>query len=407
MAYTLSIALRYLWSRKSHGAVNVISAVSMAAVCVAAAAMVMVLSVFNGFADLASSRLSMLDPAIRVSGKAVLPHADTLARRLERLPQVASARATLEGQGLAIYGNAQVPVTLRGIADDYGAVSGLDSTVIDGARVAGPFATINVSLAVSLDARPAYERPMIITVPRRVGRINPALPIGAFVNDTLRVSGVFSTQQADANNDVIYLPIERVRRLLDYQGGEATSIEIAPAPGVSIPEAKEAVARHLGTGYVVQDRLEQEQTSFRMIRVEKWITFVLLVFILALASFNIISTMAMLIIEKRGSISILAALGAAPRAIRRIFMAEGSLIAVAGGIAGIVIGIALALVQQWTGFIELGGDHSQMSVIAYPVRLSGWDVLTVAVVILAVGVVAGTFSSRFALKKPGDGNATA
>lgn len=400
MSYELRIAMRYLVSRKSHGAVNVISGVSMAAVAVAAAAMVIVLSVFNGFTDLAARRMSLLDPVVRVSaGQGVIADADALARDLERLPQVQAARPTLEGQGLALYSSSQTPVTLRGVADDYEAVSSLDSAVIDGGRVAGPFATLSTGVSLTLGARPGTERPVIITVPRRVGRINAALPVGAFVNDTLMVSAVFTTQQADADASLVYLPLDRARRLLDYHRGEATSIELAPAPGVDSDELKEAVAARLGQGFLVRDRLEQEQTSFRMIKVEKWITFSLLIFILALASFNIISTMAMLIIEKRGSISVLSALGAGVGAIRRIFLSQGCLIALAGGLAGIAVGVALCAVQQQTGFIELGGDHSQMSVTAYPVRLALGDVVVVAAVICAIGLVAGTFSSRFATRR--------
>ena len=180
--------------------------------------------------------------------------------------------------------------------------------------------------------------------------------------------------------------------MLDYSD-EATSIDIALSPGADERDAVTALTEALGDGYRVDNRLKQQETSFRMIQVEKWVSFLMLVFILLMASFNILSTMSMLIIEKRPSIAILSALGAAPAMIRRIFLTQGFLVSVVGGLAGLVAGIILVLLQQHYGFIQLGGDHANMSIISYPVQLLAGDILIVAAIVAATGLLAGLISS--------------
>ncbi|MDE5785695.1 MAG: FtsX-like permease family protein, partial [Duncaniella sp.] len=173
----------------------------------------------------------------------------------------------------------------------------------------------------------------------------------------------------------------------------ATAVDIGVSPGASESEVARTIARAVGQDYRVADRLEQEETSFRMIQVEKWVTFLMLVFILVMASFNILSTMSMLIIEKRQAIALLASLGATGSMIKRIFLSQGFLVAAVGGIIGLAVGIVLVLLQQYFGFIELGGDHSQMSITSYPVRLMAGDVAVVAGIIAVIGLAAGFISS--------------
>ncbi|MDE6485101.1 MAG: ABC transporter permease [Duncaniella sp.] len=395
---SLRIALRYLFAKKSHSAVNVISLVSMAGVAVAAMAMICVLSVFNGFSHLALSRLSLIDAPLRLTPRegAVIERADSLASALVALPGVGEVCPVVEDQAMAIAGDKQVPVIIHGIPEDYGTVSGIESTLIDGEirqpDEMGAYVTLSVGLALALDVRPAYSSIVRLLVPRRTGRINPAAPLSAFRYDTLVVSGVYETDQQEYDVDRLFMPLDRARRLLDYTT-EASALDITPAPGVTEADATRQIIKAAGSKYRVADRLEQEETSFRMIKVEKWVTFLMLVFILVMASFNILSTMSMLIIEKRPGIALLASIGAPASMIKRIFLTQGFLVAAVGGIAGLVTGIILVLLQQHSGFIELGGDHSQMSITSYPVKLMAGDVAVVAAIIAVIGLAAGFISS--------------
>lgn len=403
----LRIALRYLFAKKSHTAVNVISMISMAGIAVAAMAMVCVLSVFNGFTDLASERLSAIDPDMKVtprSGK-VIAASDSIAAALARIDGVRAAAPVLEQKALAMSGDAQLPVTVKGVPGGYQSFTALSTLVIDGVMIdpadttyaaegyPGPFALLSVGAAINTGARPSLESPLLLTVPRRTGRINPALPLAAFVTDTLYVSGVYQSNQMEYDEDMMLVPLETARHLFDYSD-EATSIELALGHDADPAHMLAAVEEALGPEYIVADRLRQQEESFRMIQIEKWITFAMLLFVLVMASFNILSTMSMLIIEKEDNLRILRALGATDGMIRRIFLGEGLLIALIGGATGILLGIVLALLQQHFGIIALGGDHSQMSVVAYPCRLAAGDVLITCCVVTVIGLVSGLVSSR-------------
>ncbi len=395
----LRIALRYLLAKKSHTAVNVISLISMAGIAVAAMAMVCVLSVFNGFSDLAFERLSMVDPDIKVtpvSGK-VINNADSLAERLSEVPGVGVAVVTVEDQALAIFNGAQSPLMIKGVPANYSDVSEIASLVIDGEFVneaAGKgCVSLSVGSAINLGARPSMEKPFVLTVPRRMGRINPAFPLAAFTTDTLLVSSVYQTNQAEFDNDRLYMPLESARKLLDYTS-EGSAIEISVLDNSSVDAVIGRLEAILGDGYIIADRLRQQSDSFRMISIEKWITFLMLVFVLVMASFNILSTMSMLIIEKEDNLRILRSLGASESMLRRIFLEEGLLIALIGGAIGILLGVGLSLAQQHFGLISLGGDHSQMSIDAYPCRLALSDVCIVVCVVGVIGLLSGFISSR-------------
>ncbi|MBQ9077248.1 MAG: ABC transporter permease [Muribaculaceae bacterium] len=399
--FSLRVAVRYLFSKKTHSAVNVISLISVAGVAVATMAIVCVLSVFNGFTDLAASHLSRLDPDIKVTpadGK-VIANGDSLARAITGIDGVAAAIPTIEEQALAVYASRQMPVTIKGVPERYDSINSLPSIIIDGERLyrdsvrSLSFATLSVGAAMNLKAFPGGDRYLGLYVPRRKGRINPASPMTAFRSDSLIVSAVYQVEQAEYDADMVIIPIENARRMLDYTT-EASAIEIklrgdATAATV-IPRVKAAT----GGSYEVKDRMQQQEQSFRMIEIEKWITFFMLAFILIIASFNIISTMSMLILEKAENIRTLHALGASRKMISRIFLIEGWLISIVGGIAGIVAGVALSLAQQWGGFIKLGGNHEAMSIDVYPVRVDPVDLLAVLAIVLIVGILTSAASGK-------------
>lgn len=396
----LRIALRYLFSRKSHSAVNVISLISLGGVAVATAVIVCVLSVFNGFTDVAAAKLSSLSPDLRVEaaeGKTIAD-ADSLSRLISGIDGVDIASPTVEEHALAIYGAHQVPVMMKGVTDSYSRLTAIDSLVKeDGIFMThderlGNFITLSVGTAIQLEARPGPYNTVKLYVPRRTGRINPANPMASFRGDSLAVSGVFQTEQAEYDTDMVLVPLDVARELLDYST-EASAVEIKTASHRSPGEVAADVRRVLGDGYIVKDRIGQQAQSFHMIAVEKWITFFLLAFVLIIASFNIISTLSMLIIEKQDNMATLRALGATPGMIRRIFIIEGWLIAAVGGVAGIIIGAAACLAQQIGGFIKLGGNHEAMSITVYPVRVEVTDMLAVLLLVILIGWLTSTLTT--------------
>ncbi|MDE5725412.1 MAG: FtsX-like permease family protein [Duncaniella sp.] len=401
---SLRIALRYLFAKKSHSAVNVISIISTAGIAVASMAIVCVLSVFNGFSDLAAERQSAVGPDVCVTprdGK-VFDCADSLASAVGKVPGVKMVATVLSERALAVFEGVQMPVMVKGVPSPYSAVSSISTLVIDGVMIDVPseapdstldYALLSVGTAINTGARPSLERPMVLTVPRRVGRINPAFPLGAFSTDTVFVSGVYQTNEQEYDEDGILIPLHVARKLFDYPT-QASALEVALQSDADTGEVVAEIERLLGGGFVVADRLRQQETAFRMIEIEKWITFLMLLFVLVMASFNILSTMSMLIIEKEDNLRVMRSMGASRSLLRRIFLDEGMLIAVLGGAVGITVGVVLCIVQQEWGLISLGGDHSQMSVVAYPCRLRGGDVALTALVVVVIGFISGFISSR-------------
>lgn len=393
------IAVRYLLAKKSHTAVNVISYISMAGIAVAAMAMVCVLSVFNGFTELISQRISMVDPDIKITSnieKTIL-NADSLAEELSKVPGVMIALPTIRSEAMATYGDNQMALNIYGVPRGYSMVSEIDSLLVEGAMNEYTYeaggAVLGIGAAVSLSARPSPEVPIYFTVPRRIGRINPAFPMAAFTSDTMVVSGVFQTNQSDFDINVVMIPLENARRLLDYTT-EANAIEIGVTDPADINSVRSRLEATLGSDFLVADRLRQQSHAFRMISIEKWITFLMLVFVLVMASFNILSTMSILIIEKEESLRILTSFGAPLSMLRRIFLNQGILIAACGGLIGIIVGVIVCLLQHHYGLITLGGDHSQMAIVDYPCVLDVRDILLVALCVLIIGILSGFIASR-------------
>lgn len=408
---TLRIALRYLFSRKTHSAVNVISMISVIGVAVATIAIVCVLSVFNGFSELALDKISHIAPDLRIEssrGK-IIADADSLLKVISATDGVEKAAPTIEEKGLLIYDSNQLPVELKGITQDYSEITGIDSLVkSDGIfllndSLYGDFAILSIGVAINLNARPSTDFPLEVYVPNRLGRYNPANPAASFRSDTLLVGGVYQSEQAEYDTNTALVPLDMMRGLLDYPC-EATAIEVKVADSQSTEKVKKAIAQKLSGEYTAKDRLQQQEQSFKMIEVEKWITFVLLAFILIIASFNIISTLSMLIIEKDNNIRTLYSLGATKTAIRRIFIMEGWLISAAGGIFGIIVGVAMCLAQEWWGFIKLGGNHDAMSTDIYPVKVEFVDIVSVLLLVALIGLFTSLLTSVFMRKRLSQGD---
>lgn len=402
------LALRYLFARKSHKVVNVISYISMAGVAIATMAIVVVLSVFNGFSDLARRHLAMIDPDAKVvpSAGKVMTAGDSLARVLEALPEVAAAMPVLQERALLVADDAQIPVIVKGIDPARAQqVLSMDSIIIDGIyspcglaadSIAG--AQISVGVAVSTGLRPSAYTFADIYMPRRLGRINPANPAAAYRSMPVAVSGVFRVDQPEYDSEYILAPLGHVRALLEYDKDECTAIEVKAARGSGIPAMIKAVSQCLPEGFEVLDREQQQPDTYRMIAVEKWVTFLMLIFILLIASFNIISTLSLLAIEKRQNMATLRALGASRRTVTSVFIWLGWLITTEGAAAGTIAGLTLSLIQQHFGVIRLNADPSALTIDVYPVRVEWPDIAAVFAAVLITGLLIAQTARLFTRK---------
>ncbi len=398
MNFTLKIALRYLKSKKTHSAVNIISIVAVCGVLVTTAAMVCVLSVFNGFSGLIGEKLAKLDPELVVNaatGKTIAD-ADSIARLISEVDGVEMAVPTIADQGLAVYDNFQMPVIIKGVPDNYNLITDIDDVIIDGDFMlddgVAQYAVLSVGVALQLRVRPGFVGGIRIFAPKRMGSINLANPAGAFRTDTLFAGGVYQVDQNEYDRDMLIVPISVARFLFNYRT-EATDVEISLSPGADESRVMQELTDKLGDGYTVKNRLMQQAYSFRMVNIEKWVTFLLLGFIMIIATFNVIGTLSLLIIEKDESITTFRNMGATNKQITRIFVTEGWLISLAGAVGGIAIGLLLCWIQQTFGLIELQGATEMLVIKQYPVEVQATDLLVVFSAVAIVGLLTSATTS--------------
>lgn len=451
------MAWRYLFSKKQHGAVGVITAVSMCGVAVATAAIICVLSVFNGFQSILADKQSILgsDAVVTPASGKTFENADSLLQRVLTVEGVAYAYPTITDNALAYFSGHEMPVTLKGVPQDtyakataiksvvmsdgeYLLVSdtpisathaedeGTDPSVASSDPLHGDeelseeeilmeelkadenaekhyYSLLSPGVAIRLGVRP-YARyagksagdGFILFAPRRLGQVNMANPGASFMREEIPVTGVFQTMQSDYDKDFVIVDINVARRLLQYDPSQASSIEVAAKKGVDPSALGDRIRRVMPDNVVVKDKLQQQEINFRMISIEKWITFLLLAFILVVASFNIISSLSMLVLDKEGNLATLSAMGASSRSIGRIFWWESIFVTIIGAAIGILLGVALCLAQQHFGLIKLNGDPTALVIHAYPVVVIPKDILIVCVPIFIIGFATAAISSRFA-----------
>lgn len=396
------IALRYLLSRKSHAAVNVISAVAVAGVTVAAAAMIVVMSVFNGFSQLVYSKTAGFNPPLIVEAAdgSVLPDADSLCRAIAAAEPSVAAFPLIDAQAFAVSTGGQMPVNIRAIPYRALQRSGIPDIIIDGS-VHPSSAIVSVGVAMQTGVRPpasgsvipagSYPDSLSVYFPRRLGRVNPANPAASFRGRELPVCAVYQVEQEEQDRDMMIIPLEVARELLDYTT-EATAVALYPPQDTpaAIASVEKALRRALPDSYTILDRQAQERDAYRMISIEKWITFLMLLFILAVASFNITTTLSLMIVEKRANMDLLRAMGGEESFIRRIFAWQGGIITLVGGVVGIIIGALLTLGQATFGWIKLASQNpALMAIDRYPVELSISDLL---VTLLAISLLSAIMS---------------
>lgn len=406
MNFPFYIARRYLFSKKSTHAINIISGISMVGVAVATMALVVTLSVFNGFHDLVASFLTTFDPQLKVTpatGKAA-PADDPVLTEIKRMPQVAVATEVVEDMALAIYNGRQAMVTVMGVEDNFDSLTHIREILVGDGEYELHAADMDygipgIRLAETLGTGYTYQSPIKIFAPRREGQLNMADPTDGFVEDELYSPGVlFNVKQARYDKAHILTSIGFARRVFDRQG-MVTSLELRLKPGSDFEAVKAEMQRIAGMKYNVRDRYEQQEDTFRIMKIEKLIAYIFLTFILVVACFNIIGSLSMLIIDKKDDVATLRNLGASDKQITRIFLFEGRMISAIGAVAGIVIGLLLCWLQQTYGLVGLGRSSGSFVVDAYPVSVHPDDIVIIFVTVLLVGFAAVWYPVRYFAKR--------
>ena len=406
MNFQFYIARRYLLSKKSTNAINVISAISVVGVAVATMALVVTLSVFNGFHDLVASFFTTFDPQLKVTpvkGKTVASD-DPVLTEIRQLPQVDVATECVEDQALAIYNGHQAMVTIKGVDDNFTDLTHINEILIgDGSfelhAADMHYGTLGLRLAEQLGTGYRFDTPISIYAPRREGQLDMADPTEGFIADELFSPGVlFNVKQSKYDKSYIITSLGFARRLFEQQD-MVSSLELRLKPGSNFDKVKAEMQRIAGDRFRVQDRFEQQDDTFKIMKIEKLIAYIFLTFILVVACFNIIGSLSMLIIDKRDDVVTLRNLGATDRQITRIFLFEGRLISALGAVIGIVIGLLLCWAQQTFGIVKLGSSSGSFVVNAYPVSVHPEDVIIVFVTVMLVGFLAVWYPVRYFSKR--------
>ena len=365
----------------------------MCGVALATLALVCTLSVFNGFHDLISGFFTHFDPDLKVAavkGKTFELDSSTLAA-LRSLPEVEVVSLTLEDNAMAKYKGQQVMVTIKGVDDNFQALTHIEEILYGSPEfklydTVADYGVLGIQLMYILGTGFDPYDPVEVYAPRRGVKVNLTNPMASFHREPLYLPGnVLNINDARYASSYIVTSLDYARRLFDYDA-EVSAIEVRLSPKANAAKVKQNIAAMMGDGYTVKDRYEQQAATFKVVEIEKFVTYLFLCFILMVACFNIISSVSMLILDKQVNADTLRSLGATDSFVARIFIYEGNLIALLGAVVGLVLGVVLCLLQQEFGIIGLGGS-GQFVVDAYPVRVKLTDLLLVLVSVVVVSAV--------------------
>ena len=392
------IAWRYLFSKKGHNAINIVSGISAAAVAVVTAAMICVLSVMNGFGVLVERMFSEFDPVLLVvpaEGQTLLTDTLPIASLYAR-EDIETVSMQLEQTALIRYKDHQLPARVMGVDSLFTRTAHMDTIISDGFYSVwdGAFerAVLGRGLAAQIGINAHFTGALHLYAPKRTGRLNMLRPDLSMLHEHAFIAGTFAVNQLEYDDQLMLVSLPLAQRLFDYDEHTATALRIVPKEEKKseIINLKSKISESLGEGFRILDRYEQQADFFRILRIEKLLTILLLVFILLIASFNIIGSLSMLIIDKSEDIRILSHLGADEPTIRRIFLFEGWLISSLGTLSGLLVGVLVCLGQQHFGWLKLGSGMDYV-ISAYPVQVQAWDVLLVAVIVLMLGFFAAYY----------------
>ena len=408
MTFPFYIARRYLFSKKSHNAINVISGVSVCGVALATLALVCTLSVFNGFQDLVTTMFTAFDPEIKITaanGK-VFDAQDERIQSLKELPEIEVFSESLEDNAMVQYKGRQTMVVIKGIEDNFNQLTAIDSIlygrgdwilhdeVVD-------YAIPGIELVSVLGTGIRFLDPLEVYAPKRGVKINVANPSTSFESAYLHSSGlVFAVNQQKYDASYILTSLSFARELFQY-GTEVSSIELRLVADADLKKVKNEIKRILGNDFLIQDRYEQQADTYRIMEVEKLISYVFLSFILLIACFNVIGSLSMLIIDKRNDVVTLRNLGADDQLISRVFLFEGYMITFFGALIGVGLGLLLCFIQQEFGLISLGSGSSAGAFVvdAYPVSVYATDVILVLITVLVTGFLSVFFPVRYLTRR--------
>ena len=386
------IARRYLFSKKKHNAINIISGISVCGVALATLALVCTLSVFNGFQDMVAGFFTAFDPELKITireGKVFEPQGAAF-QEVRSLPEIGVWTETLEENAMVQYKDRQAMAIIKGVEDNFEELTSIDSLLYG----AGEFilhdsivdyGVLGVELISELGTGLQFVDPLQVYAPKRNVHVNMANPSASFNRDYLFSPGVvFVVNQQKYDARYILTSLSFARNLFNYDT-EVSAVELKLKPGADVTAVQRKIARILGDEFVVLDRYEQQADVFRIMEIEKFISYLFLTFILAIACFNVIGSLSMLILDKREDVETLRNLGADDRLIAHIFLFEGRLISLFGALSGIVLGLLLCYIQQRFGIISLGGGNGSFIVDAYPVSVHVTDVVLIFITVITVG----------------------
>ena len=399
MKAELKIAWRYLFARKHYNAIHIISGISAAAVGIVTAAMICVLSVMNGFGIMVEHMFSQFDPDIRITtthGKSFNDTGNAFSE-LRNLSCVKLVSQTIEETALIQFEEKQMPVRLHGVDTVFPHITSIENIITEGHYEVydGAFdrAVLGRGLAWKVGIGARFINAIYVYAPKRMAKVNMLRPDQSFNQEVCFIAGTFAVQQAKYDDEVMLVDINLTRRLLDYDSNEVTALMIQLTPESSIRQAKKEIQQLLGSEFRVLDRYEQQEDFFKILRIEKLLTIILLVFIMLIASFNIIGALSMLIIDKKSDIQTLSHLGANESMIRRIFLFEGWMISSIGATIGLLVGLVICLIQEHFGILKMGSG-TEYIISAYPVEVQAIDVLLVACIVLTLGIIAAWIPSK-------------
>lgn len=397
--FAAKIAWRYLFSKKGHNAINIVSGVSAVAVAVVTAAMVCVLSVMNGFGVVVEQMFSEFDPQLEVKpAHGTVIRMDALEiQKLCHMDEVAIVGQQIREQALVEYKDHQVPAVILGVDSCFPRMTHIDSIIVDGTYCVydGAFerCVMGRGLAASIGINAHFVGGVHIYAPKRLERVNMVRPDKSFNTGTTYIAGCFAVNQVQYDDQVMLVSLPMARHLFDYDSLTVTGLALQLRPDCNPAKVQKTIASVLGSQYRVLNRYEQQADFYRIMRMEKLLTALLLVFILLIASFNVIGSLSMVMIDKKNDIRVLSNLGADQRTIRSIFLLEGWLTGGLGALLGLLTGLLICMGQEHYGWLKLGGG-TEFVLSAYPVHVEATDILYVTIIVLVVNFAAAWYPTR-------------